>query len=214
MSSGLPVGHQKYKPFSVDVANALATFGDVDYLNCGGQLLVRDADGDPYLEVIEPPTEGDPKWTIYRVTPERFQVVEEDRQLYLVGIEWKPDWPGSLSTRDEWFHKDMANIAEHEGVELQELRHRFCSEDPVERSRGYLAVASVWGWEEFDSYPLRLTMHEAHERYGQVHDCECECCNLLNRKTELCEKDHLDEDELAELAELNQRIPAMLEAEE
>ncbi|NIT79624.1 MAG: hypothetical protein GWN58_33240 [Anaerolineae bacterium] len=223
MGSGLPVGHEKYKPFSVDVSRAAATFGDVDFINHGGQLLVPDADGDFYLEVIEPPTDDearhgdwlpDAKWTVYRVTPERFQVVERDRQVYLVCAEWKPDWPGALSTRDEWFHEHLDNIAESMDMELAELRRWFCSVAGAERAMAYIAVAEHWGWCNFDHYPLKLTMHEVHERYEQVHDCTCERCTLLNRKTELAEKDDLDEDELAELAELNERIPAMLEAEE
>lgn len=168
MGSGLPVGHPKYKPFVVDVENALATFGDVNFIDHGGQLLVRDADGDPYLEVIEPPNENERQvWTIYRVGVERFQTVEQDRQVYLVGEAWRPDWPGALSTRDEWFHKHLDSIADHEGVELQELRGWFCSEDPKDRARGYLAVAAVHGWVEFDQYPLELSEFEVHQRYGE-----------------------------------------------
>jgi len=168
MGSGLPVGHEKYKPFVVDVENALATFGDVNFIDHGGQLLVEDADGDPYLEIVEPPNEGErQQWEVYRVPMERFQVVEQDRRVYLVGESWRPDWPGALSTRDEWFHKDMESTAEHEGVELQELRGWFCSEDPAVRARGYLAVAAVHGWVNFDQYPLRLSEFEVHERYGE-----------------------------------------------
>jgi len=168
MSSGLPVGHEKYKPFVVDVKNAEATFGDVNFIEHGGQLLVKDADGDPYLEVVVPPEEGGPeRWTIYRVTPERLQVVEWDRKLYLVDHPWLPDWPGSLESRDEWFHKHLEDVADQEGIELQELRRRFCSESGAERAMAYIAVAAVHGWHEFDQYPLRLTEFEVHTRYGE-----------------------------------------------
>ena len=148
-----------------DVENVLATFGDVNFIEYGGQLL-KLADGDLYLEVIEPPSERQ-HWEVYRVPVERFQVVEHDQRVYLVGEAWRPDWPGALSTRDEWFHKDMRDIAKFAGVELQELRGWFCSEDPAVRARGYLAVGAFHGWFEFDQYPQRLTEAEVYELYGE-----------------------------------------------
>lgn len=207
-----------YEPFVVREEDAVASFGDRDFINCGGQLLVPDADGDLYLEIIEPPCDdeaegGDWKpsarWTIYRVVPEQFKLVEVDRQVYLVCVRYQSDWPHPAASYDEWFHQHLSSVADSEGSTMQDLRDEFCSDDPAERAQAYISLAGYFGWHELDHYPLHLTQHEVHQRY-ESSDCECELCQLLNRKTELAEQDELDEDELAELAELNQRIPELM----
>lgn len=188
MSSGLPIGHEKYKPYVCDPTKAIAKFGDVNFIDYGGQLLMPGAseDDQPYLEVIVEPCDDecehgdfkpDAKWTVYRVEPEQLKVVEVDRRVYLVCKSYEsPSWPHPVATYDEWFHHDLSSVADSMDFEMSELRAGFCSDDPIVRAQSYICLAGYHGWHEFDSYPLSLTMHEVHQRYGMSAECECPLC--------------------------------------
>lgn len=187
MSSGLPVGHEKYAPYVCDPEKALAAFGDVDFIEYGGQLLMPgvDEDDEPYLEVVQEPCDDetkygdwlpDARWTIYRVEPEQMKLVEKDRRIYLVCLRYEPDWPHPVSSYDEWFHKDLGDVASCIGSSMLNIRDRICSDDPIKRASAYIDMADYFGWYEFDQYPLSLTQHEVHTRYGAVDECECTSC--------------------------------------
>ena len=187
MSSGLPIGSGKCKPPAAlaDENQWLHMFGDVNFIEYGGQILLPDHDGVPYLEVVVPPCDDEAKhgswlptakWEVYRVEPERKKMVEVDRVIYLVCEAWAPDWTHPLPQYDEWFHEDLKDIASCVGRPMQEIRDDICSPDPVRRSAAYIDMAAYWGWYEFDQYPLSLTQHEVHERYGMVAECECADC--------------------------------------
>jgi len=156
----------KYKTYACDPQNvcdpqkALATFGDVDFINCGGQLLMPNSSGGdkPYLEIIEPPSDDETidgywtqesKWTIYRVEPE---------------------------TGDQWFDEHLSEVADCVDTSVAELQRLLRSDNAGERAQAYIYVAAVYGWYEFDQYPLVLTQHEVHKRYNMTEDCQCEQC--------------------------------------
>lgn len=195
MSSGLPVGSERYVPYVCDPEKAIAAFGDVNFIEYGGQLLMPgvDANDEPYLEVVQQPCDDetkygvwlpDARWTIYRVEPEQKKIVEKNRQVYLVCVRYADDWPRPASSYDEWFHKELEAVASCIGSSMQSIRDGICSDDPIERASAYIDMAAYWGWHEFDHYPLRLTQHEVHLRYGAVDECECRDCEL-NREEEL-----------------------------
>lgn len=177
----------EYKPYVCDPSKALATFGDVNFIQHDGQLLVPGVeDGEPYLEIIETPPDDmwvdgeftpDARWTVYRVEPEPLKLVESNRQVYLVTESYQPDWSHPLSAYDEWFHKDLESVANSLGLTMEHIRDRLCSSDVRVRAGAYIDLASYFGWYEFDQYPLHLTQHEVHERYGMVDSCECAECN-------------------------------------
>jgi hypothetical protein len=187
MGSGLPVEHPKYKPYVVDTSKALDNFGDVNFLEHGGKLLLPGVgEGDaPYLEVIDEPCDDEAqdgdwlpsaKWVIFRMEPEQLKTVEVNRTVYLVSGNHQDDWPHPASAYDTWFHKDLEDIAGSIGMPMQDLRDMFCSDNVTERCEAYIAVASHHGWINFDQYPLTLSQHEAHSRYGALDDCQCEDC--------------------------------------
>lgn len=205
MSSGLPVGHSKYAPYVCDTTKALATFGDVDFIEYGGQLLVPGVseDDQPYLEIIEQPTfdemnggdwKDDAKWIVYRVEPEQLKLVEDEEThtVYLVCAAYKSDWSHALSQYDEWFHKDFATVAEYGGATIADMRGMICSDDPRKRAAVYILLAEYHGWHEFDSYPLSLTQHEVYDRYGLP--CECPACERCLICGELPDDGSLDDD--------------------
>jgi len=158
----------------------IANLGDANFLNYGGRLVFPGvSEGDEfYMEaILEPPEdceEDEETWTVYRFDLERFQVVEKGNHLYLVPEKWEAPWPHALSRYDEWFHQDLKAVAESQGTTVQELRAAFCSEDPVKRAWAWCAVSDHHGFHEL--YPLRLSQHEAHSRYGLLENCYCESC--------------------------------------
>jgi hypothetical protein len=162
------------------VPEPIATYGDVDFLKYGGQLLLpnRDEIGNPYLEVIEPPTENlDTTWVIYRFDVDRLKKVIVKRTYHLVPFGYEPaTWPHPVRMYNEWFVDSLPNVAESMDCPEEELITDLCSEKPEERARAYIMLGEYHGWENFDSYPLHLSEHEAHERYGQLEHCECEEC--------------------------------------
>lgn len=155
-------------------AELLTVFGDVNYLGEGGALLLLH-EGELWLENIRPPDEGageegsEPeRWTIYRVDPERLQVVERDRNIYLVPASWKPDWPHSLNQYDEWFHSQgyIEEIADSLGDSPAAIRRMFCA-GQRSRGRAYYLLGEHVGWYELDQYPLVLSRKEVEGRYGE-----------------------------------------------
>lgn len=135
---------------------------------------------DPYMEVLEPPPddaeEGKEEWTVYVIDLEQFKIVERDRTIYLVSKGWDESWPYALSAYDEWFHKDLEDVASCMDTTARELRQAFASDDVLQRAWAYQSLGSYLGFG--CNYPqARYTQHEIHERYNQLEDCECaECC--------------------------------------
>jgi len=177
----------RYKPYVVTEDKVLASFGDVNFLEYGGQLLLQgpvDEEQDPsenqWIEVIEPPpddmSEDDPnaRWEIYRFEPEQFKVVDvaddiDPRKFcrYLVTVNYTEDWPHPASSYDEWFHYELLGVAEIMDFNFEELRDGFCSGDVKVRCESWLALGGHYGWYELDQYPLLLTKAEAYARYGE-----------------------------------------------
>jgi hypothetical protein len=98
------------------VPEPIATYSDVDFLKYGGQLLLpnRDEIGNPYLEVIEPPTENlDTTWVIYRFDVDRLKKVTVKRTYHLVPFGYEPaTWPHPVHMYNEWFVDSLPNVAE------------------------------------------------------------------------------------------------------
>jgi hypothetical protein len=161
--------------------NAIANLGDVNYLVYGGRLVLAPTEDnpDPSVEVIDPPPEDEVAigWHIYRFDLEPLKVVEQDNTMYLVPAAWDESWPHPLASYDEWFHKDLAAVASSTGMDVQKLREGFCSDNLVARAVSWCALGDYHGFNELDHYPLHLSEHEAHERYGLVEDCQCPECD-------------------------------------
>ena len=169
------------KPFVVTrEAQVLESFGDVDFLEYGGQLLLQGKDGDEWVEVIEPPCEDDLarlasvvlRWTVYRFEPERLKWVRG----YLVPLAYESGWPQPLHLYEEWFGNRLDYVAESMDLDLEDFQKAFASEDACVRARAWIEVGHYFGWHELDHYPLELSQHEAYERYGELESCKCEKC--------------------------------------
>lgn len=69
--------------------------------------------------------------------------------------------------QDRTYLNDLAGFANDLpwGQDVEELVRLFISNNPVERADAWRAVGEYHGWENLDSYPLRLTRKEVEERY-------------------------------------------------
>lgn len=96
-----------------------------------------------------------------------------DRCTWINGIlsdnKFHPDFPvwfASPETEQQTRPQDttyLSKVAESIGMDLDELRMLFCSDNPVERAQAYRAVADYHGIENFDSYPLTWTVGQLAE---------------------------------------------------
>ena len=213
--------------FVIDDMNTVATWGDVNYMEHGGQLLVRgpahaDAahDSNMWLENVEPPEEGPDidretaRWVVHRIDPERLALMEIDQQLYLVDHSYylrslQPYALAFTSAHESWLHGQLAAVADSCDRTMQNLRDMLCDADVTVRSRAYIDIAEHIGWHEFDSYSLQLTMHEAHTRYANLTHCGCDYCELIVEKTQLCHKDELLQCEIDRLGEINVELEGL-----
>lgn len=77
---------------------------------------------------------------------------------------------GENSVSDNKFHKeinawfsdknDLANVAQCIGSTVENLISQLCGEDIHNRGLAYSAIASYFGIENFDSYPVLMTEEE------------------------------------------------------
>jgi hypothetical protein len=123
----------------------------------------------PEGEILQEPCEGERNYTVYRFSLDRLQTIEdpETHTVYLVPARYEANWPHAVSRYDEWFHKDLARVAQTIGSDVATLRAQFCSEDPIERAHAYRAIGEYHGFANLDSYPLQLTRGEARKRYSR-----------------------------------------------
>src|SRR5271157_5444880 len=52
---------------------------------------------------------------------------------------------------------NLTEAAESSGVEVEQLRANFSSDDPKKLWMAYRVIAEYYGWVEFDQYPRILT---------------------------------------------------------
>lgn len=141
--------------------------GDVSPVEYGGYFIFIDETG-----VYPPEAEY---WDaednrLYRFSLD--QLHDLDGHLIPLSIAEKnqEDLPYPKDEYNEWFDDDIDNIAETLDITPAELREMFCSDDVLKRAWAYREVGMYWGFENLDSYPLRLTTAQAEERFAKFLD--------------------------------------------
>jgi hypothetical protein len=141
------------------VWKCIANLGDVNYLEYGGRLVFIDETGvyPPEVEVIQEPCDGDAHFTVHRF------IVEPC--TYVAGIlsdnRFHPTMPA-------WFADDLESMARYAGRTVADLIAMFLSDKVEERAEAWLIVGDYHGFDNLDSYPLRLTRKEATRRYRRL----------------------------------------------
>jgi hypothetical protein len=129
--------------------HAVANLGDANPLEHGGAFVMVDRRGiyTPQLWVWEPEAnimEG--KGLLFHVELPKCEFIEEGGGLS--DNRYHPTHPAWYATRDK-----LKSVASSWGCSVRELTGMLTSSDPVQRGRGFLAVARVVGLYEFDQYP-------------------------------------------------------------
>ena len=146
----------------------VVNLGDVNFVDHGGNFLYVDQTDvyDPELEILESPDSDDAPegWSVYRVPLEECHEFTDNKGVHLGDNKFHPHMTA-------WFGEAnrLQAIAKSMDMEVSELRRLLCSQDPIERARGYLVLIGYFGAHEFDSYKLHLLKRgEVNRRYRNV----------------------------------------------
>lgn len=169
----------------------LANLGDVNYLDYGGYFIFEDETGvyspeGEYLDVWEDETIQIPseeeltewedenidylktRYTVYRFTLDKLNYLNGRliNDHILDGYK-NGTLPHPIERYDEWFTKDLRNIANSFDLTEQEIINKLCSNDVLERAFVYREIGLLYGFENLDDYSLKLDYQEAIERYNK-----------------------------------------------
>lgn len=150
----------------------IANLGDADPIEYGGYFVKVDITGvyHPEVEVLIEPGEGaeEQVWKVYRFILEACTFengILSDNQFRPECYVWfaKPESEKVKRPQDTTY---LSGICEFMGVKADELIKQFCSDDPLERALAWRNVGEYHGWDNLDSYPLRLSRKEVFGRYN------------------------------------------------
>lgn len=143
----------------------IGTIGDDHPLENGGGIVFETDDGTIWIEYAEAPCEDDPWFA--RNGYKSYDLPLRNARYTVYCVEVREDVKADLS----WV-KDWARIASHGNgetpkVEGEALAYSLSSRaPPMTRAFIYWDVALYYGWENLDSYPLRLSGAELAVRWG------------------------------------------------
>lgn len=135
----------------------LANIGDVNPVDYGGKFVYKDETGvyPPEMAVLEVPEEGESQ--IYC----EFRFIL-DKCTYVNGVlsdnQFHPEHPA-------WFADDIEAIEDCIGQDRGSVIAGLCSDDTLARAFAYDAIASYFGYHEFDHYPLEMSRRDAKKRF-------------------------------------------------
>ena len=135
--------------------NLVTNLGDRDFANCGGTLVYIDKTGvyPPEAEYLEAETGEVWRWIL-------------DQCTYKDGVlsdnSYHPEHPA-------WFAGKIDGLASYAGLTPDKIREAFCSANPIVRARVYELLGHYAGFDNLDSYPLRLSRQKVGLRYGHVY---------------------------------------------
>lgn len=156
----------------------VANLGDVNPLQYGGYFVYTDttgvyeAEGEYVIvenkeDIKDNPT--DTPYTVWRYSLEKCTLIDG----ILSDNKYHPRHPAWFAT-PESHRKDrdrpqnanyLSNVSNCMDIDLKELQGLFCSSNIVERAIAYRLVGEYHGFDNLDSYPLRLTREESEDRY-------------------------------------------------
>lgn len=107
------------------------------------------------------------KLKAYRFDIDQYKLFEdEEHVMRLVPSGYDPKtWSNPASTYEPWFTDHLPAVAASCGSTVEKIRHLLLYESPVVRAAAYQMLVGYFGLEEFDSYPIELTLPEAKKRY-------------------------------------------------
>lgn len=149
----------------------IANLGDNHPIQYGGYFIFRDKTGvyteeAEYLVIINEDT-PQAYHAIYRFILDRLSL--HNGHLIPFGFHERTNLPHPIEKYTEWFDDDIEKIASFIGITPDELRAQFTSADPLQRAHAYRAIGEYHGYDNLDSYPLKIeTVEEAVKRYQHL----------------------------------------------
>jgi hypothetical protein len=164
----------------------LGSIGDVNPIKYGGGYVLSDDDSPEgwieYVDGLEALADGGyypgiRAWEIDLDNPDHLalKITVYRVPLYRLRRETTTDDDGTEVTRvmpREWYLRYLRSVASCVGSTERALVDSLCAENPCERASAYQDLAAYFGWHEFDSYPLELTLGELIERWRTLVDLE------------------------------------------
>lgn len=155
----------------------IAQLGDANPIEYGGYFVYVDEtgiyppEGEKLFAPPEDAQEGSAayRWEVRRFILENLKQVKhgEEESALLISARYDETWPHPIESYDEWFSKDLESIGGYlGGMDAQYVRDLFCSDNPIDRARAWEALGDYHGYDNLDSYPLRLTEAEVNARYA------------------------------------------------
>jgi hypothetical protein len=114
---------------------------------------------DPEMEIVK---DYDGMIWVHRVVLERYKVVDG----YVIPYRYKVSWPYPAKDYEAWFMKDANPLARCIGVTREEFVSMLCVDDPQVRAEVYIHIGYYYGFDNFDSDPITLTIAELNERWA------------------------------------------------
>jgi hypothetical protein len=152
----------------------VAQLGDVNPLDYGGYFVLEDTRGEwcPTAELLEVVDDGDRsvRWEVYTIGLDKCTYTKP-RAASLPGCPPGTSDVGVLSDNPfhpdhpAWFAESLEEVARFGGVDVDELRRWFCSDDLSERAEAYRCVGMYHGFDNFDGQPLILSLSDVKARY-------------------------------------------------
>jgi hypothetical protein len=152
------------------------TVGDENPIDYDGGFVYEDQSGVyvPELEYIQATKKdecGDAcEWFVFRFALDRYETMTDLGKVLLVpyGFSTRYYLSHPIANYDEWFHRELADVAKTVGRDLNEFRADFCSANVQTRAAVFLDLAQYHGFENFDPNPMIFTSRESIEaRYAK-----------------------------------------------
>lgn len=150
----------------------VAQLGDENPLDHGGYWIFIDTTGQyqPEGEYLIAP-EGDEKtYEAFRFPLDLCYLTNgilSDNRYHLDHAAWfaTPEGRRAERPQDTTYLSDIAIFA---GITVAELTGLLCSPDYISRALAYRDIGAYHGFDNLDSYPLRMTEREARIRYCRL----------------------------------------------
>ena len=117
-------------------------------------------------EVDDAPTKE--RFILYRFSLPQLEVVRNGRLVTknIAESDRRGTLPHHISQYEEWFEKDLAKAANSIGVDRAYLVRLLTSSDLRDRAEAYEIIGGYHGFDNFDSYPLTLSVAGLNKRWG------------------------------------------------